>query len=577
MPKKEKTPSFIVELPLIVDSYQEKKLNISMQCIGYVYNAILCELLKRLDLMKQSKDFQKARKIIDKKEKTAKFKELKEKFKFQKFNIYNWCSKTLTHSWFSFSKDGHLDALTIQAVADRAWTVVEQYSFSKRGRPKFKKTKDSSIIDGKQGSGIKYKDTYIKFHELKLQTKIDLKDEIIKYSLTKKVKLVKIIRKKLNSKNKYFYFAQLTCEGIPLHKTKHIIGENNIGLDLGPSIIAITSLNTCNNEVNYIDLKEFCSDINEKQKQIILLQRKEDRQRRLNNPDNYNENGTIKKSNKKMKWKKSERGKKNSQKKANMQRKIAAARKTAHGTLVNEIISYGKNIYTESLSYKAWQKVFGKSIGHHAPALFISLLENKIKNVDGEFIEIPTVKSKLSQTCLCGNIVKKSLNERWHNCAKCGIIAQRDIFSSFLSLFWDEKSESLNLVQAQKAWTSAGKLMQARLSSINEEISNGMKVPACFGLNQRQIPLPVLSVESIYEDRDVVNSCENKSRELDRVYKCKQNVDDLNSCCERLGDSNIKSKQNHILNVNDDPCKMNRSQNDMQVVDILDGLLSGSQ
>ncbi|NLC07462.1 MAG: hypothetical protein GX755_05820 [Syntrophomonadaceae bacterium] len=44
----------------------------------------------------------------------------------------------------------------------------------------------------------------------------------------------------------------------------------------------------------------FCPELESRQKEIKQLQRKLDRQRRANNPDNYNPDGTIKKG--RLKW-----------------------------------------------------------------------------------------------------------------------------------------------------------------------------------------------------------------------------------------------------------------------------------
>jgi len=42
-------------------------------------------------------------------------------------------------------------------------------------------------------------------------------------------------------------------------------------------------------------------------------------------------------------------------------RKQAAHRKSLHGLLVNQTLTLGKNIKTEKVSVRAWQKIFGKS------------------------------------------------------------------------------------------------------------------------------------------------------------------------------------------------------------------------
>lgn len=61
-----------------------------------------------------------------------------------------------------------------------------------------------------------------------------------------------------------------------------------------------------------------------------------DRQRRANNPDYYNQNGTAKKG--KKKWNNSKRYKKTAAKKREIERKQTAHRKSLHGKLVNLLI-----------------------------------------------------------------------------------------------------------------------------------------------------------------------------------------------------------------------------------------------
>ena len=70
--------------------------------------------------------------------------------------------------------------------------------------------------------------------------------------------------------------------------------------------------------------------------------------------------------------------------KANLERKLAAQRasrmlrkrKSLHGELVNSIISNGDVIKLEKLSYKAFQKLFGKSVGKRA-LLYVRIAPKK--------------------------------------------------------------------------------------------------------------------------------------------------------------------------------------------------------
>ena len=120
-----------------------------------------------------------------------------------------------------------------------------------------------------------------------------------------------------------------------------------------------------------------------------------DRSRRSTNPTNYNENGAIKRGTKT--WFQSNRYKKRQQKKANTERKLARSRKAAHGNLCNRILGQGNIIKTEKISYKNWQKNYGRSIKIRAPGLFISMIHRKAERAGGQFIEINTQKTRLSQ------------------------------------------------------------------------------------------------------------------------------------------------------------------------------------
>jgi len=72
-------------------------------------------------------------------------------------------------------------------------------------------------------------------------------------------------------------------------------------------------------------LSVFCEELVPDEKHIRRLQRRMDRQRRAANPDNYDEQGRIKKhGQKKLAWKASRTYEKTRRRKANAERKLAA-------------------------------------------------------------------------------------------------------------------------------------------------------------------------------------------------------------------------------------------------------------
>jgi len=329
--------------------------------------------------------------------------------------------------------------------ANRAFKAVQRIAFGQAKRVRFKGKNQLKSVEGKTNkTGIRYisKTGHIEWKGLKLKCIIDVNDEIVIHGLSHPVKYCRIIKRIFSGFARFF--VQLVLEGKSLVKDKNKPANNIVGLDIGPSTIAYVSDDSA-------IIERFCDELKNKQKEIRRLQRKLDRQRRANNPQNYNPNGTIKKG--KKTWRESTRYKKTRRKLAvrlwssgfirELQRKLAAHRKTLHGNLANCILKQGKpvakrrgeaafHVKTEKLSYRAFQKNFSRSVRDRAPGMFITILTRKAKNAGGSVVEFSTKTTKLSQYChKCGKYTKKPLSQRTHTC--CNLNIQRDIYSAFLA------------------------------------------------------------------------------------------------------------------------------------------------
>ena len=129
------------------------------------------------------------------------------------------------------------------------------------------------------------------------------------------------------------------------------------------------------------------------------------------------------------------------------------------------------------------ERRFGKSVGMRAPGKFVESLRRKAASAgDVEICEFPTRTTRLSQTCICGNIQKKPLSQRWHTC-DCGVSAQRDRLSAFLASCVEVDSLKADLVQPP--WLGMDRCLQAALSNI-PQVANGHPLPSSFGLNRRR-------------------------------------------------------------------------------------------
>jgi len=528
MPKA-KTASFILELSLETNARDEAKLNKRFEAARQLYNACLDEAKRRLELLRQSKEFQEARnmpktlglrlglsrseatyrnpKRIEtingkpNKERTEAFKALNAKFSFSEYDLHAYTTQ-IRKSWIG----NHIDANTAQKLATRAFKAVQRVAFGQAKRVRFKGKNQFKSVEGKTNTtGIRYKDDgYVLWTGIKLKCIIDVKqkglalsaDKVVVHGLSHRVKYCRIVKRIFNGKARFF--VQLVLEGKPLVKEKNETKDKIVGLDIGPSTIAVVT-------DEQASLERFCDELKDKQKEIRRLQRKLDRQRsersgeakrlfRANNPQNYNSDGTIKPG--KKTWHESTRYNKTKRKLAELQRKLAAHRKTLHGNLANRILRQGKHVKTEKLSYRAFQKNFGRSVKNRAPGMFMEIIRpvcvrrtgrRKAENAGGRVVEFSTKTTKLSQYChKCGKYTKKSLSQRVHTC--CNLNIQRDIYSAFLAISVVENSKEkgkayffLDTADVTERWRSAEAVL-LRAVSRNAQVANGRQLPSYFGM-----------------------------------------------------------------------------------------------
>lgn len=460
-----KTPTFVVEIPLKVSPSEARVLLSRLEVARQLYNACDSESMRRLNLVKQSKLYQQAKRKKKGAERNNLFKQAREQQDYSEYGIHRY-STYIRKSWIG----EHIDSTTAQKLATRAFNASQKVAFGQAKKVRFKGKNQLDTVEGKSNkTGIRWKSEKLLWDGLSLSPLIDKNDPVILHGLNSSIKYVRIVRRFLNGCHRFY--AQLICEGKPFIKPKNQLGKGTVGIDIGPSTIAIVGEPTAR-------LLLFCAEIKDASKSVRRLQRQIDRQRRANNPDNYNDDGTSKKG--KHTGQKSIRQKKVETKKANIERSLAAHRKSLHGKLVNEILREGDEFKLEKLSYKAFQKLYGKSVGKRAPSMFVSHLRSKAESAGGVVHEFNTYKTALSQSCQCGARKKKKLSERVHKC-DCGVIAQRDLYSAFLARFVDDK----NLLQADLAslaWSGAEPFLWAAClqASINNLRVGGL-VPSSFG------------------------------------------------------------------------------------------------
>lgn len=496
--KRSTTPTFLLELPLRVDAGQARRLRAHFEAARCLYNALLGEAMKRLRAMRADPAWQEARAIplVQKQERKEAFARLRQVYGFSEFALYHF-TKEANCTWIA----DHIDALMAQALADRAYQAANRVCLGQAKNVRFKsKGRGLDTVENKWNrSGMRFllqppekgDQGWLLWRGDLLPALIDWHDPVVHHGLRHRIKYARLVRRKASSPKAqgadsegYRYYVQLALEGTPYQKKKHTVGTDVIGLDLGPSTIAIVP------QEGEAQLLPFCEELQPDARAKRRLQRKLDRQRRANNPENYDEKGRIKKhSKRRLAWKHSKGYLATRRRLAAKERKLAAHRKSLHGRLVHQIIRHGNTIRTEKLSYKAWQKQYGKSVGRNAPGMFLEQLRRTVASTGGILSEFPTTTTKLSQYCHgCGRYIKKPLSQRWHSCP-CGIgPVQRDLYPAWLAAHL-RPADTIPSI-AHEEWEGADLRLRAAIEVLRERAKEGQALPRSVGIPRAGARLP---------------------------------------------------------------------------------------
>lgn len=491
--------SFTQELRLKTNPHVVKILGIRFSMAEFLYNAVLGEGLKRLKLLRESKEWQSAKNIPDKKERRATYKKLTLLHKYSDYDFQHFAIEVKNKCAIR----DHLDTHSCQKIATRVFQNIDAYKKGIRGKPRFKRKGNISSIEGKSNdAGIRFINNEVVWKGLRLTSILDDKDEVQAHSLKCKVKYNRIVRRKINGK--YIFFVQNVLEGKPFIKQKNFTENKVVGLDIGPSTIAVSGETAS-------FLKPFCETLDPLNAKTKTIQRQLSRSLRHMNPDKVDckvADCKVIDSQKKTKkkfylWKISNRYKKKRAILSEIHRKKKETRKRLHGQYANEVIRLGNVIKTEKISYRGFQKMFGRSVGFRAPGLFVNILRRKAENAGGYVEEFSTKTTYLSQIChRCNTKKKKKLSERWHDCS-CGVKMQRDLYSAFLARF--VRNNKLDTTQASVAWEGAHLLLEQAVLRL-DKTAIGKQRLASFGLSQSQSGSLVKDKSNVDEAKNVVGA-----------------------------------------------------------------------
>ena len=467
------TPSYVVSTKVQLPESIAKRLEKSFRISNSAYNEALSFGLKRFEALKQNSHYQElleARRLarkgiakLKKAEKTAKgltqqvkcydkiLFELRKAYGLTKFELQKYLGNQRRQPGSPYQQ---FNAGEIQVIAGQVMKTLEKVLFYQikphkvRFRSKFdldvsyrnRVNTEATRLVPSDKKGIAYR-LYINKASTFVDIPVKAFNKYQQMSLLRceKIKYVQIIRKTIRGKK--VYYLQIVCQGFPPSKVTK--GEGVVGIDPGISTVAFAS----SSEVALVDLVP--KNITRKEKLLKELDRQIERSRRVNNPECYKENGTIKKGARFKRPSNRQVRLRNRRRKA--YRSLSEERKQLQGQLVNRIVSQVSIIRVEELNVKGLQKRsrdirinpktnrpyskkrYGKAIFRAAPSSFRTALETRAFQLGIEVEVISPKDVKPSQyNHITQTFDKKSLSTRVYDLSDEYTGVQRDLYSAFL-------------------------------------------------------------------------------------------------------------------------------------------------
>lgn len=347
--------NFIVEFPLKTEKYQEDVLNKRFKVGRYIYNSLVNVTQKRYKEMIKTKKYRNLISVLTENKKSNKeiwkqINDIRKQYGMLEYSFHEDVKQMQNHF-----KD-NIDSFTAQKIATQLWKSYDKLFYGNGNKIYYKRHGEINALEGKSNrTGIRFKDNTILWNGLKIPVVIDYDNDYEYQAMQSKICYNRIIRKYI--RNKYKYYVQIVFKGNPPIKLiaetgeiKHYMGTGDVGLDIGTRTIAISS----QSDVKILELADRIQNIEDQKKKLL---RKIDRSRRATNPENYNEDGTIKKhGNKKVLWNQSNHCIKYQNELKELYRKQADIRKYQHECLANYIISLGNKVYVEKMNFAGLQK-----------------------------------------------------------------------------------------------------------------------------------------------------------------------------------------------------------------------------
>lgn len=506
MAKKSTSDTCCLTLPLLTEKWQSDRLEKRFEIARQIYNTLLNYELKKLRRLEQSMEYAAIQAEIQKTYGEGKpdkavlqplYQQREKLRKSAGFTEYDF--KSDIKVFYKHFNDNIGSSVAVHGIASQVWQAFDRLFYGNGRAVHFKRRGDIQSLRGYSVAGksggveIIFRGTYIEWKGLKLPIKIDSDNAYEAEMLQKRVKYCRVVKKA--GKHKTRWYVQLMLEGKPALKCDrntgevlHPVGKGAVGIDIGPQTIAYAA-------ETEVSLKELADGVRNIEHEKRLLQRKIDRSRRATNPDNFAEDGTIKRG-VKLNWHKSKRYLRLQHELAHLQRQQAETRKRQHTELANHLLSLGDRFYVEDMEWPALthraketaisektgrykrKKRFGKSVANKAPAMLIGILDQKLKSRGlDSVVKVKTTVRASQFNHITGEYQKKSLGQRWNNMPD-GRRIQRDLYSAFLLQHMNDAQDGFDVAALTRDYES----FVALHDQVIEELRTAPKTISSMGI-----------------------------------------------------------------------------------------------
>jgi transposase len=394
--------------------------------------------------MRRDPRYQQAR-LLTGRERTDAFRQLRREYGLTE---YGACGIARRHWQASGWMSDLVDGRSVHALASELMQNVDEWLYGRARKLRFKPADSLRTVWGESDqAGLVLRDGRVRWN-----TRRGAKGKLARKSLSLSVdwgaisrarrehvqsqRVVRVGVQREQVRGRERWFVLLCLEGLPyrnpsyLEQVKH---EAAVGLDLGPSALAVVGAES--GELIPLISRDELEREHEQAKHRRRQQRALDRSRRATNPDAFDKQGRYRPG-KKI----AVRSKRYQQRQARLreQERVQRVKRVQQAaTVARRVATHGTVGFTEKVNVAGWQSGglrLGKRIGLTAPGLVQQRVARELALHGGSLTLLPTQRLALSQHCLCGARERKSLEQRRHECASCGLgPLDRDLFSAFMA------------------------------------------------------------------------------------------------------------------------------------------------